>query len=428
MGYIQNLIYFYFFNTNSIIPMDFNTIVPPEFKCIDSRHKGSTITKIILKNENKEDQKIFESKSRMACNQCMESTMKQYRGFAADYQQLFRHWTKILESTQFENNPLQHLSHYIKEMEPDVGESEILIKISEIRNKITNLIDSIRDDLLRKVQQKEQFLKAIQKEKFFDRITQNFKLQDLNQKFGELSEKFNMTDASATKKVNYLISEYLILPIQELNGQKELVERLEKDIRDQQQISVNYQKFDYMEQELPGFLNQYKSILNEDYLTKFSYIATDYIEELFPVEPKEKILEQHRDKIHGRGEYRAQKLKQNYYQQLLGVQPFFRSGQGKLGFDHLRSTMLKLDGQQKILFLFKTNERKIGLYYNPTQLMESFLFDMDNRRKFTNYEKIKYGLDEKWLTFGQVLQITHDFKKCKSILELKDQGNIILNC
>ena len=55
MGYIQNLIYFYFFNTNSIIPMDFNTIVPPEFKCIDSRHKGSTITKIILKNENKED-------------------------------------------------------------------------------------------------------------------------------------------------------------------------------------------------------------------------------------------------------------------------------------------------------------------------------------------------------------------------------------
>ena len=41
-----------------------------------------------------------------------------------------------------------------------------------------------------------------------------------------------MTDASATKKVNYLISEYLILPIQELNGQKELVERLEKDIRD----------------------------------------------------------------------------------------------------------------------------------------------------------------------------------------------------
>ena len=46
-----------------------------------------------------------------------------------------------------------------------------------------------------------------------------------------------------------------------------------------------------MEYELPEFLNQYKSVLNEDYLTKFSYIATDYIEELFPLEAKEKLIE-----------------------------------------------------------------------------------------------------------------------------------------
>lgn len=41
-----------------------------------------------------------------------------------------------------------------------------------------------------------------------------------------------MTDASATKKVNDLIAEYLLSPIQHLNEQKESVERLEKDIRD----------------------------------------------------------------------------------------------------------------------------------------------------------------------------------------------------
>ena len=42
---------------------------------------------------------------------------------------------------------------------------------------------------------------------------------------------------------------------------------------------------------------------------------------------------------------------------------------------------------------------------------------MSNKKKFTKYEKAPLKLDESGLYFGNALQITSDFKKCRIILD-----------